>query len=241
MTDLIRFENVSKIYQMGEITVRALRNVSLGVANGEFVMIMGPSGSGKSTALNLMGGLDRPTEGKVIVDSEVISDYDSRQMTRYRRDKVGVVFQFFNLIPTLTAAENVELALTLRPNRTGLRRISRELLDRVGLAERADHFPAQLSGGEQQRVAIARALANRPRVLLCDEPTGSVDEETGLKVLEVIQALNREEGTTIVLVTHDVSLGEYADQVLHMRSGQIDHIDERKRAPAPTLAAEAGR
>jgi putative ABC transport system ATP-binding protein len=241
MTDLIRFENVSKTYQMGEITVRALRNVSLAVANGEFVMIMGPSGSGKSTALNLMGGLDRPTEGKVIVDGEVISDYDNRQMTRYRRDKVGVVFQFFNLIPTLTAAENVELALTLRPNRSGLRRISRELLDRVGLADRADHFPAQLSGGEQQRVAIARALANYPRVLLCDEPTGSVDEETGLKVLEVIQALNQEEGTTIVLVTHDVSLAEYADRVLHMRSGQIDHIDGRKRTPAPALAAEAGR
>ncbi len=241
MTDLICFEDVSKTYQMGEVTVRALRNVSLAVADGEFVMIMGPSGSGKSTALNLMGGLDRPTEGKVIVDSEVISDYDNRQMTRYRRDQIGVVFQFFNLIPTLTAAENVELALTLQPNRSGLRRVSRELLDRVGLAERADHFPAQLSGGEQQRVAIARALANHPRVLLCDEPTGSVDEETGLKVLEVIQALNREEGTTIVLVTHDVSLGEYADRVLHMRSGQIDHIDERKQAPAPVLAAEAGR
>ncbi len=241
MTDLICFEDVSKTYQMGEVTVRALRNVSLAVADGEFVMIMGPSGSGKSTALNLMGGLDRPTEGKVIVDSEVISDYDNRQMTRYRRDQIGVVFQFFNLIPTLTAAENVELALTLQPNRSGLRRVSRELLDRVGLAERADHFPAQLSGGEQQRVAIARALANHPRVLLCDEPTGSVDEETGLKVLEVIQALNREEGTTIVLVTHDVSLGEYADRVLHMRSGQVDHIDERKHTPAPVLAAEAGR
>jgi putative ABC transport system ATP-binding protein len=241
MTDLIRFENVSKTYQMGEITVRALRDLSLAVADGEFVMIMGPSGSGKSTALNLMGGLDRPTDGKVIVDGEVISSYDSRQLTRYRRDKVGVVFQFFNLIPTLTAAENVELALTLRPNRSGLRRISHELLGRVGLAERADHFPAQLSGGEQQRVAIARALANHPRVLLCDEPTGSVDEETGLKVLDVIQALNREEGTTIVLVTHDVSLGEYADRVLHMRSGQISHIDERKQASAPTLAAEAGQ
>jgi putative ABC transport system ATP-binding protein len=241
MTDLIRFENVSKAYQMGEITVRALRDVSLAVADGEFVMIMGPSGSGKSTALNLMGGLDRPTDGKVIVDGEVISSYDSHQLTLYRRDKVGVVFQFFNLIPTLTAAENVELALTLRPNRSGLRRISRELLGRVGLAERADHFPAQLSGGEQQRVAIARALANHPRVLLCDEPTGSVDEETGLKVLEVIQALNREEGTTIVLVTHDVSLGEYADRVLHMRSGQIDHIDEQKRVSAPTLAAETGQ
>jgi putative ABC transport system ATP-binding protein len=241
MTDLIRFENVSKAYQMGEITVRALRDVSLAVADGEFVMIMGPSGSGKSTALNLMGGLDQPTDGKVIVDGEVISSYDSRQLTHYRRDKVGVVFQFFNLIPTLTAAENVELALTLRPDRSGLRRISLELLGRVGLAERADHFPAQLSGGEQQRVAIARALANHPRVLLCDEPTGSVDEEIGLKVLEVIQALNREEGTTIVLVTHDVSLGEYADRVLHMRSGQIDHIDERKQTSAPTLAAEAGQ
>jgi putative ABC transport system ATP-binding protein len=241
MTGLICFENVSKAYQMGEITVRALRNVNLAVADGEFVMIMGPSGSGKSTALNLIGGLDRPTDGKVIVDGEVISDYDNHQLTRYRRDKVGVVFQFFNLIPTLTAAENVELALTLRSNRSGLRGISRELLDRVGLAERADHFPAQLSGGEQQRVAIARALANHPRVLLCDEPTGSVDEETGLKVLEVIQALNREEGTTIVLVTHDVSLGKYADRVLHMHSGQIDHIDEREQAPASILAAEAGQ
>ncbi len=154
MTNLICFENVTKTYQMGEVTVRALRSVSPAVSEGEFVMIMGPSGSGKSTALNLMGGLDRPTSGQVIVNGETISDFDNPQMTRYRRDTVGIVFQFFNLIPTLTASENVELALTLRPNHTALRRRSRELLDRVGLAERADHFPAQLSGGEQQRVAI---------------------------------------------------------------------------------------
>ena len=240
MTDLICFDNVAKTYQMGEVVVRALRGVSFTVEEGEFLMIMGPSGSGKSTALNLMGGLDRPTSGQVIVNGETISDFDNRQMTRYRRDSIGIVFQFFNLIPTLTAAENVELALTLKPNHTALRRRSRELLERVGLAERADHFPAQLSGGEQQRVAIARALANNPQVLLCDEPTGSVDAETGQMVMQVIRKLNQQEGTTVVLVTHDGSLMDYSDRVLYMHSGQIDHIETvTMHTPAPMAEVQS--
>jgi putative ABC transport system ATP-binding protein len=219
---LIQLLSVTKDYPMGEVTVQALRGVNLEICRGEFIVLLGPSGSGKTTALNLIGGLDRPTSGQILVDGQDITRYNELRMTAYRRDQVGFVFQFFNLIPTLTAEENVEFALTLRNGKRDLRGEALHLLDQVGLRDRADHFPAQLSGGEQQRVAIARALANRPQVLLCDEPTGNLDVDTGQRVLEVIHDLNRAEATTVV--THNVALAPIADRVIRLHSGQIDEI-----------------
>jgi putative ABC transport system ATP-binding protein len=224
MESLIQFENVAKRYRMGEVEVAALDQLDLTIAAGEFVVLLGPSGCGKTTALNLLGGLDRPTSGRVLVEGHDISRYDDAELTRYRRETVGFVFQFFNLIPTLTAAENVEfaLALTTHGNR---RPRALELLGLVGLAERADHFPAQLSGGQQQRVAIARALANEPSILLCDEPTGNLDSDTGHQVLEALRDLNQRQGTTVLLVTHNAAIAPMADRVVHMRNGGVERIE----------------
>ena len=186
----ISFRNITKDYPMGEATVHALRGLDLEIGRGELTVILGPSGCGKSTTLNLLGGLDSLTGGVLLVGGEDISQLEDRRLTEYRRKTVGFVFQFFNLIPTLSAAENVELALALGVGVRRPRDRAKELLDLVGLSARADHFPSQLSGGEQQRVAIARALANRPAVLLCDEPTGNLDAETGIHLLEAIHDLN---------------------------------------------------
>ncbi|MEZ4645439.1 MAG: ABC transporter ATP-binding protein [Chloroflexota bacterium] len=233
---LILCRDLTRQYKMGAVTVHALRGLNLEIATGEFIVLLGPSGSGKTTTLNLVGGLDRPTGGAVLVGGEDITRYNEKQLTRYRREQVGFVFQFFNLIPTLTASENVEFALKLNGS-NGRSATSRalELLDIVGLRERANHFPAELSGGEQQRVSIARALANHPALLLCDEPTGNLDVKTGHQVLQAIRDLNREEGTTVILVTHNTAIAPMADRIVRLSDGQIDSITVQDE---PELVAE---
>ncbi len=220
---LISLRQVTKDYPMGEVTVHALRGLDLEIPRGEFCVMLGPSGCGKTTTLNLIGGLDRPSGGEIQVAGDEVGRLSEKRLARYRRASVGFVFQFFNLIPTLSAAENVELALTLQRPR-GARAEARRLLGLVGLSDRADHFPSQLSGGEQQRVAIARALANKPAVLLCDEPTGNLDLATGVHVLQVIRGLNRQEGATVILVTHNSAIAVIADRVIRLRDGRIEGL-----------------
>lgn len=221
---------LSKVYRMGEVEVHALRSVDLELYDGELIVLLGASGSGKSTLLNILGGLDVPTSGEVFYRGHNLTIDDDAELTRYRREHVGFVFQFYNLIPSLTAFENVELVTDIAesPMRPG------EALELVGLGNRMNHFPAQLSGGEQQRVAIARAVAKRPEVLLCDEPTGALDYATGKLVLEAIERVNQELGTTTAIITHNAAIAEMADRVLRMRSGQIAevHRNEKKAAPA---------
>ena len=233
MGGLVELRAVTREYRMGEVTVQALRGIDLEVPAGQLVVLLGPSGSGKTTLLNLVGGLDVPTAGEVHVAGEAIAGYDARRLADYRARTVGFVFQFFNLIPSLTASENVEFALALTEGKAGaVVRRARDLLDRVGLGDRADHFPAQLSGGEQQRVAIARALANTPRVLLCDEPTGNLDVDTGRQVLEVLDASARDGQTTVLLVTHNGAIAPMGDRVLRLRDGHIER-DVTNLDPTP--------
>jgi len=208
---------VSKVYRMGEVEVRALRQVDLDLFAGELLVLLGASGSGKSTLLNILGGLDVPTSGTVRYKDLDLTAADEKGRTRYRREHVGFVFQFYNLIPSLTARENVALVTDIAPSPM----TPAEALEMVGLSERVDHFPAQLSGGEQQRVAIARAVAKRPDVLLCDEPTGALDFETGRLVLAVLERVNRELGTTTALITHNAAIAALGDRVVRMSSGQI--------------------
>ncbi|MDH3260263.1 MAG: ABC transporter ATP-binding protein [Acidimicrobiia bacterium] len=215
----IRLENLSRTYGEGPTAVHALRGASLDVSPGQFVVILGPSGSGKTTLLNLIGSIDEPTSGSVRVGGIDLGSLDDGGRIDYRRTNVGFIFQFFNLIPTLTAGENVELIAELTGSH-GLERAG-QVLELVGLGDRIDHFPSQLSGGEQQRVAIARALAKEPPVLLCDEPTGELDFETGRRILGLLHRLNRETGRTVLLVTHNASVGEMADRVLRLHSGEI--------------------
>jgi putative ABC transport system ATP-binding protein len=219
-----------KMYQMGEVEVRALEDTDLELHHGELVVILGPSGSGKSTLLNILGGLDVPTAGEVTFRDHRLTDADEAALTRFRREHVGFVFQFFNLLPSLTALENVRLVTEIAEDPLD----PAEALGLVGLEERLDHFPAQLSGGEQQRVAIARAIAKRPDVLLCDEPTGSLDYETGKRILEVLDDVNRRTGTLTVLVTHNAAIGRLADRVLRMRDGRIvgEEVNEERASPA---------
>ena len=221
---------VSKVYQMGDVKVHALRSVDLELYDGELVVILGASGSGKSTLLNILGGLDVPTSGEVFYRDHNLTIEDDSKLTRYRREHVGFVFQFYNLIASLTALENVQLVTDIadHPMR------AQDALMLVGLGDRMSHFPAQLSGGEQQRVAIARAVAKRPDVLLCDEPTGALDYMTGKLVLEAIERVNRELRTTTAIITHNAAIAEMADRVLHMRSGTIakEHRNEKRAAPA---------
>ncbi len=220
----------TKTYRMGEVEVQALKSVNLDLYEGEFVVLLGPSGSGKSTLLNILGGLDVPSSGQVKFGERNLTTASDQALTRFRREYVGFVFQFYNLIPSLTARENVALVteIATRPMRP------REALSMVGLEHRLDHFPAQLSGGEQQRVAIARAIAKRPQVLLCDEPTGALDFQTGKLVLEVLERVNRELGTTIAVITHNAGIAAMADRVITMRSGEIINVrrNETKVAPA---------
>ncbi len=217
MAEILRFEDVWKVYRMGAVDVPALRGVNLSVIESEFVVVLGPSGSGKTTMLNLAGGIDRPTRGKVLFKGRDISRMDDKELTMFRRRHVGFVFQFFNLIPNLTAKENVELSAELVENPRDVD----EVLEVVGLGHRANHLPNEMSGGEQQRVAIARALVKNPDLILCDEPTGNLDFETGKKVLEVMRRINREEGRTFVLVTHNAVIAKMADRVIHFRDGKV--------------------
>ncbi len=222
---------LTKIYRMGEAEVAALRGVDLEVRPGEFIVLLGPSGSGKSTLLNILGGLDAPTAGEVRFLEHDLSHADEAELTRYRRGHVGFVFQFYNLIPSLTARENVALVTDIAEREP---MAPEEALGRVGLAERLDHFPAQLSGGEQQRVAIARAVAKRPDVLLCDEPTGALDYETGKLVLEVITRVNAELGTTAVIITHNAAIANIADRVLRLANGRIAGEERPPRKLSPS-------
>jgi len=212
--------SLTKIYRMGEIEVHALRGVDLEIYQGEFVVLLGPSGSGKSTLLNILGGLDTPTSGKAMWRDHDLTVADESALTRYRREHVGFVFQFYNLIPSLTARENVALVTEMAENPMP----PEEALERVGLGDRINHFPSQLSGGEQQRVAIARAVAKRPDVLLCDEPTGALDYPTGKLVLDVIARINRELGTTAVVITHNAPIAKIADRVMHLADGRIASV-----------------
>ena len=219
--DVVVLEGASKIYRMGEVDIPALQNVDLRIPRGEFVAVVGPSGSGKTTLLNLLGGLDSPTHGRIVVDDVDITGFTQKQLTIFRREKIGFVFQFFNLIPTLTAEENVQFAIELA-SRDGMPPDTdpAHLLAKVGLGERLHHFPSQLSGGEQQRVAVARALAKDPVLVLGDEPTGNLDFRTGKLVLGALKEMNRE-GKTVILVTHNTPLARVADRILHIRDGQI--------------------
>ena len=221
--------SISKVYHMGEVEVHALRSIDLDLLEGEFVVFLGPSGSGKSTLLNILGGLDTPTDGEVRFRDHTLSGADDRALTRFRREHVGFVFQFYNLIPSLTALENVALVTEVAENPMP----AQEALEMVGLADRLTHFPSQLSGGEQQRVAIARAIAKRPDVLLCDEPTGALDFPTGKRVLEVLKKINEELGTTVAVITHNSAIGGMADRVIRLRSGEIVEITKNARKSAP--------
>jgi putative ABC transport system ATP-binding protein len=224
---------ISKVYQMGEVRVDALREVDLEIFRGEFIVLLGPSGSGKSTLLNILGGLDRPTSGQARFESHELTSATEAQLTTYRREHVGFVFQFYNLIPSLTARENVELVTDIVPNPMA----AVDALTLVGLGDRVDHFPAQLSGGEQQRVAIARAIAKRPEVLLCDEPTGALDYATGKLVLEVIERINRELGTTAIVITHNAAIAGMADRVLHLGGGRIQRVERNAHKISPSELA----
>ena len=221
---------LAKIYRMGETEIHALRGVDLDVHAGELIVLLGPSGSGKSTLLNILGGLDTPTSGSIIFQEHNLSQADEAALTRYRRSHVGFVFQFYNLIPSLTARENVALVTDIAPRSMP----AAEALRWVGLGERLDHFPSQLSGGEQQRVAIARAIVKRPDVLLCDEPTGALDYETGKLVLEVIARINLELGTTAMVITHNAAIAAIADRVLRLGDGRLigEERPARKLSPA---------
>ena len=216
----LRTEGLTKVYRTGDVEVWALRGVDLDLYMSELVVLLGPSGSGKSTLLNIVGGLDRPSSGKVFFGGSELTAFDDDALTDYRRRHVGFVFQFYNLIPSLTARENVALVTDIAPDPM----VPADALALVGLADRLDHFPAQLSGGEQQRVAIARAVAKRPEVLLCDEPTGALDSETGILVLEAIDSVNQELGTTTALITHNTGIGEMADRVIRFADGKIVDI-----------------
>jgi putative ABC transport system ATP-binding protein len=227
---VFHMHSISKVYQMGEVQVHALRCVDLDLYAGELVVFLGPSGSGKSTLLNIMGALDTPTSGEVFFRDHNLTKAEDRDLTRFRREHVGFVFQFYNLIPSLTALENVTLVTEIAEQPMS----AEEALRRVGLGDRFDHFPAQLSGGEQQRVAIARAIAKSPQVLLCDEPTGALDYSTGKLVLEVLADVNRELGTTVAVITHNAAIAGMADRVVRMRSGEIISIENNTRKIAPS-------
>ncbi len=222
--------DLCKTYQMGEVQVKALQDVNLEIRRGEFIVLLGPSGSGKSTLLNILGGLDRPSSGSARFAEHELTGASDAELTRYRREHVGFVFQFYNLIPSLTVRENVELVTDI----AHLPMPAAEALRLVGLEERLDHFPSQLSGGEQQRVAIARAIVKRPEVLLCDEPTGALDYVTGKLVLEVIERINRELGTTAIVITHNAAIAGMADRVLHLGGGRIQRVDVNPHKISPS-------
>ena len=216
----VEFRDVSKIYDSGDVKVEALKDASFTVEKGEICIIVGQSGAGKTTLLNILGGMDRLTKGQILLDGNDISSYSKKQLATYRRRDIGFVFQFYNLIPNLTALENVEIASQLSKNPMD----PAEMLGKVGLSERTNNFPAQLSGGEQQRVSIARALAKNPKLLLCDEPTGALDYETGKQILQILQDCSRERGMTVIIITHNSALTAMADRVIRVKSGHISSV-----------------
>ena len=217
----VKLDKVSKIYKMGEVEIRAVDNISFEISKGEFVVVVGPSGAGKTTVLNILGGMDTATKGNVFVDGSNIAKYNSHQLTAYRRDDIGFVFQFYNLVPNLTALENVELAMQICKNPLDAQKV----LCEVGLEDRMGNFPAQLSGGEQQRVSIARALAKNPKLLLCDEPTGALDYQTGKAILKLLQDMCREKGMTVIVITHNSALTPMADRVIHIKNGTVSAME----------------
>lgn len=216
----VSLENVSKIYGTGDVEIRAVDGISFDIQKGEFVVIVGPSGAGKTTVLNILGGMDKATSGRVLVDGTDIAKYNNRQLTGYRREDIGFVFQFYNLIPNLTALENVELALQICKEPLDAETVLRE----VGLGSRMKNFPAHLSGGEQQRVSIARALAKNPKLLLCDEPTGALDYQTGKAILKLLQDMCREKGMTVIVITHNSALTPMADRVIKIKNGKVSSM-----------------
>jgi len=226
---LMQLTHVGRTFTMGEVAVEVLKGVSLGIRRGEFLAIVGPSGSGKTTILNLVGGLDAPSVGKVFYKAQDLTEASPAELTLYRRNEVGFVFQFYNLVPNLTARENVMVATEISADPLDVDRV----LQMVGLADRTDHFPAQLSGGEQQRVAIARAIAKNPELLLCDEPTGALDFRTGKRVLRLLMDLNRDLDKTVVAITHNAALSQVADRVIHLRSGEVTDVVENVSPIAP--------
>ena len=229
----IEFDEVSKVYGSGPTEVRALDGASFVVERGELAVILGESGAGKTTALNILGGMDTSSSGRVVVDGKVLSESSSDELIEYRRTDVGFVFQFYNLVPSLTALENVELASQICPDSLD----AEECLRKVGLGERADYFPAQLSGGEQQRISIARAIAKNPKLLLCDEPTGALDYQTGKQVLEILQDTCRRDGVTVIIITHNAALAAMADRLIRFKSGRVIAM-ERNSRPVPVSQIE---
>ena len=224
MAGFVCLKGITKIYQMGEVEIRAVDGIDFEIEKGEFVVIVGPSGAGKTTVLNLLGGMDTATSGTILVDGQDITQYNERQLTGYRRDDIGFVFQFYNLVPNLTAKENVELALQICKDPLD----AQTVLQDVGLGHRLDNFPAQLSGGEQQRVSIARALAKNPKLLLCDEPTGALDYNTGKSILKLLQDMCREKGMTVIVITHNSALAPMADRLIHIKNGQVARMESNE-------------
>lgn len=229
----IEFKNVVKEYKMGEVTIKALNKTSFGIEKGELVVIVGPSGAGKTTALNILGGMDNATSGDVIIDGKNISKFKKKELTKYRREDIGFVFQFYNLVQNLTALENVELATQICKHPLN----PKTILDKVGLKDRMKNFPSQLSGGEQQRVAIARAIAKNPKLLLCDEPTGALDYKTGKQILQLLQDTCRKEKMTVIIITHNSALTPMADRVIHFKNGTAFDIQTNSN-PTPIKEIE---
>lgn len=217
---MITFQNISKIYQVGNQEVKALDDVSFSIEKGKFTIILGPSGSGKSTMLNLLGGMDQATSGKFLFENADVTEFDDKDLSRYRKDVVGFVFQFYNLIPSLTALENISIAAQLTKNA----KQSEKYLEKVGLSHRKNNFPNQLSGGEMQRVSIARALAKKPKLLLCDEPTGALDSKTGQKIVELLKESSKDKNVAVVMVTHNAEFEKYADKIIYLTDGKIAAI-----------------
>lgn len=224
----IEVKNLYKRYKMGEVEINALKDVSFNIEKGELVCVLGPSGSGKTTCLNIVGGMDTATDGQVFVDGKEITKLHRKELTKYRRNDIGFVFQFYNLIQNLTALENVEIAVQLCKDHLE----PKEIMEKVGLGDRMDNFPSQLSGGEQQRVSIARAIAKCPKLLLCDEPTGALDYRTGKQILKLLEDTCRKENMTVIIITHNTAIAPMADKVIHFKSGEVEHvqvIDNPKR------------
>ena len=233
MDGFVTLRNVKKIYQMGEVQIMAAAGIDFEIQRGEFAVVVGPSGAGKTTVLNILGGMDTATEGEVLVDGEDIAKFSQKQLTAYRRDDIGFVFQFYNLVPNLTALENVELALQICKEPLD----AKSVLEDVGLGDRLDNFPAQLSGGEQQRVSIARALAKNPKLLLCDEPTGALDYNTGKAILKLLQDTCRQKGMTVIVITHNSAIAPMADRIIHIKNGKVSGM-ELNPNPVPVETIE---